>query len=119
DGSLSGTYTFSTCNNGCSSAVIDNCHVPSRAHNQTGGTCAVGSQGSCSYSCQNGSNVLVHNTCGNTTCVNTDHANNMCAGRIFTITFFSDMTQCLSALSQCGSQGATRCFSKTAVGTHC
>ena len=63
NGTLSGSYTHATCNSGCPATTVNNCQLTARAHGESSGSCASGYNGSCSYLCNNGSNVMVSNTC--------------------------------------------------------
>lgn len=115
NGVLSGSYTNSACSSGCAAGTVDNCVLPGRAHNQAGGSCASGYSGTCSYSCDNGVNVQVQNSCSaNTSCVEQDGASsNMCAGRTFSIGQHSMETDCQNQLNQCKNHGS-RCASGSA-----
>lgn len=81
DGTLSGSYTYGNCTNGCPAATVSGCALKAPAHDQSGGSCATGYMGSCSYKCDAGSNVMVSNNC--TPCTAEDNSTNMCPGNMF------------------------------------
>lgn len=60
---LSGSFTNTTCTNGCAAGTTSNCDYTANSSGQSSGTCASGYSGACSYSCTSGARSLVSNTC--------------------------------------------------------
>lgn len=63
NGAMSGSFTNTSCTNGCAATTVGTCVLGARTSGGSGGSCASGYAGACSYSCASGSNTLVSNTC--------------------------------------------------------
>lgn len=60
---LSGSFTLTTCSDGCSAGSTNNCDYGIDVHGSSSGTCGFGYVGACAYACSNGSRSLMTNTC--------------------------------------------------------